>query len=201
MKRTFLLFVGLCLIIVDSVPANLTPVADYIGGGTLGNFSGTGFYFTINHDILVIAIGVYDHGGDGFATSHDVGLFLKSNYATLASGTLEQGTSGTYVPGTVDGTRFLSLEKPLLLTAGTSYYMLASNFSLDKYAFGENAVTYALSITWNGYVDIYTSDITGTPDFKTGLPGNLGPNFMFIPEPATVSLLALGGLVLLRKRK
>jgi hypothetical protein len=190
--------------------AAATVGGDYLGGGTVGTFSSaTGFQFTVgSSDITVTGLGLFDYGSDGFADGHTAALFAVSNpTVALASVSLGSGTSGTFVAGTVDGSRFESIPA-LTLTAGTSYYMLADNFSVDQFVYG--TVAYDLAITWNGYVDGSANSVFSTPSFNGGLPGNLGPNLLFTvgstPLPAAFPLFAsgLGALGLIgwrRKRK
>ncbi len=192
--------------------AAATVGGDYLGGGTVSTFVGaTGFQFTVgSSDITVTGLGLFDYGSDGFADDHTAALFAVSNpTVALASVSLGSGTTGTFVAGTVDGSRFESIPA-LTLTAGTSYYMLADNFSADQFVFGTGAVAYDLAITWIGYVDGSANSVFSTPNFFSGVPGNLGPNLLFTvastPLPAALPLFAsgLGALGLLgwrRKRK
>jgi len=182
-----------------------TIASDYVGGGTTFNFAdATGWFFTPSGSISVTALGYYDLGTPGLADLHDVGIFL-ANGTLVVSVTIPSGTAATFVPGTVGGTRFVSIT-PVLLTGGVQYYIDADNNVTDQYAFGTGAVTYAVGITWNGFGDSNSNSIFDTVSNDGGVPGNLGPNFQFdaaVPEPGSVvpMLFAIAALGLRRLRR
>src|ERR1700761_2704454 len=127
-----------CIVAValtQAKPALALVASDYTNGGHLGNFDfATGWYFTPQVDIVVTALGLYDHGASGFASSHDVGIFLNNGNPVVTT-SLSAGLSGTFIPGTFNGTRVVPIA-PTLLTAGVGYYTVTNNFSNDQYAYG-----------------------------------------------------------------
>jgi hypothetical protein len=176
------------------VQAGPVEASTHLTDGSLFNFErATGWAFTPTGDLLVTALGVWDERGTGFVNAHDVGLFLRDD-TPIASRTIQAGT-GSELFGQ---SRYEAIT-PVTLTAGTEYYLLANNFLIDHYVFGTGAVGYAPEVTWQGFVDGTTNSIFSDPLFNGGLPGNLGPNFVFeraIPEPSTLTLLGLGALCL-----
>ena len=190
---------------VSTASANAATIAaDYLGGGSLNNYdNATGWEFTPNQNVQVSTLGLYDLDAAGFASAHDIGIFKSSDGSAVVTTSLGAGTSGTYIPGTVDGSRVNNVAG-VTLQAGTDYYILANNFSTDQYVFGNTAVAFASEITWNQFVEGSTNSIFSNALFNGGSPGNLGPVFTFttVPEPATATLamLGLGGLLMRRKR-
>jgi hypothetical protein len=185
--------VFLALVLAFTFPAfGGTIAADYLGGGSNSNFvRATGWFFTPSFNISVTSLGYYDLGALGLTDQHDVGIFL-ANGTLVASSLIPSGTAATFVPGTVNGTRFV-LITPTLLLGGTQYYIEADNNTTDQFAFGIGDVTFAAGITWNGFGDSNSNSIFGTVTNSGGLPGNLGPNFQFaaVPEPSCL-ILTLG---------
>ena len=202
MKKLYISFFLCLTIILGSVSSHASSIVagDYLGGGFLTNWSGaTGYEFTVNSDITVIGLGVYDFSTSGLASSHDIGIFLSDGTSVINT-TIGNGSIGTYVPGTVDGSRFSSIS-PTLLASGTTYFILGDNFNTDQYAYGNGSVVFAPEITWNSYVQTNSNSIFGSPVFRLpGQTGNLGPNFIYstspIPEPATMLLFSIGLIAL-----
>jgi hypothetical protein len=164
-------------------------------GLTLGNGPFTlGWSFTVNSDITIMALGVFDADQDGLAERHEVGLW--SSDGTLLASTIVG--AGTADPLTAQF-RYSGITA-LTLTAGQ---------------------TYTIGAVWNNLLDglIYPGDATGfstpadisfmetrfavggalaNPTSNTGgvLPAYFGPNFLFdaagtVPEPASLLLLGL----------
>jgi hypothetical protein len=187
--------------IASFTAARAEVAADYLGGGTENNFpNATGYFFTPTVNVTVSELGYYDHDGAGLAESHDVGIFLASDASTVVTTTIPTGVTN-YVAGTVDGTDFEPVS-PTVLTGGTEYYIEADNNDIDTFAFGTGAVVYAPEITWDGFGDSASNSIFDTVINNGGLPGNLGPNFIYsVPEPASASLLSVAGLSLLARRR
>ena len=103
-----------------------------------------GFTFTANTNFNVTSLGIFDDQGDGFLTSHDVGIFAGDGLIgpgpLLASTTFASGTSGTL--GANDF-RYKAIT-PLALLAGQSYTIagLFPNISgNDPWVFGGSAIT------------------------------------------------------------
>ena len=190
---------SLCVVVcfaAMAVPASAATItaADYVGGGTQGTFGlATGWAFTPTTDLLVTALGIYDLESDGLADRHEVGIFTSAGAAVIST-FVGAGTSAPLTPGSVGGTRFVNVPGTMLL-AGMSYYIVASNFSTDQFAYGNGAVIFNPAVVWNGFVDCAANDITSACAVPfAGAPGNLGPNFAAgaVPEPATLLLLGTG---------
>jgi len=59
--------------------------------------SNHGWEFTVNEEITLTHLGLYDHGDNGFSIDHPIGLWRLSDEALLASGTVSAGTGDTLI--------------------------------------------------------------------------------------------------------
>ncbi len=181
-----------------------TVAGDYVGGGSFFSFSrAIGWIFTADADLEVSQLGIYDIESDGLVSSHSIGIFEQQTGAVVASATIDAGDSGTFVEGTIGGSRLVDID-PVILEAGTSYYILGDNFADERYAFGDFAVLYASGLSWTGVAEGETNDIFSTMSVFFGEPGNLGPTFSFsvVPVPSAVWLFVTGlGMLGIFKRR
>ena len=135
-----------------------------------------GWRFRPTRDIRITAIGFYDQGKDGLATSHDVGIFNTNNF-TL-------GFSATVLPTDplIGFFRYHTLTTPLLLESGHDYAIAAVlNSPSDSFATAVNPLNTSTNINFEGSVSKTTGgsgleypDITSQSTY-----GNFGPSFLF----------------------
>lgn len=150
---------------------------------------------------LVKGLGVFDSGGDGLASSHDVGLW-DSSQNLLASAT---GVMGSSLP-LVDGFRYAPISIPVILPAGTYYIGATYLDGGDKNTFPGDiasldfapAISFAASNYNVGSTLAFPTD-SGSSDY-----GYFGPNLDLstVPGPLPVlgSLAFFGCSRKLRKR-
>jgi hypothetical protein len=207
MRRTLrTMAAGVCLIAPGI--SNATPIAavEWAGASHLVGYSQftQGYLFRAEVDMRVTALGAFDRDGDGFALSHQVGLWTTAG-AELASATLGAGTGDT-----LDGHFRYTDISSAVLTAGTEYIVAATQFggyNGDWYAYFNDpaGLMAAPGVTYlaNRYGD-YSTFAVPTNQYGT-TTGYFGGNFKFtaVPEPTTTALLALGllGAGFARKRR
>ncbi|MBN8248196.1 MAG: DUF4082 domain-containing protein [Verrucomicrobia bacterium] len=166
-----------------------------------------GFQFRATSDLTVTALGAYDYLGDGFATSHTVGIWRADGGDPIATTTLSAGTTaslrGQFRFGDIPG---------VTLSAGTEYVIGASEFfgaTKDIYTGGIPVSAFSVdpNLTFLGARGSGEADGLNFPGvhFDPGSPTTFGANFEFVvvPEPSVAALLAVGGLagaVALRRR-
>jgi hypothetical protein len=182
------------------VNANPMPAATLTSPGE--TFSGSlytlGFEFSVNQSLSVTALGVYDDGQDGLANSAQVGIWDISGNL-LASVTVPSGTAGTLV----GDFRYADIS-PLTLSPGQDYvvgaYINDTATSFNTLQGGSGFYDPAV----NGIEDRFSNfnSMFSFPDSTNDHPGGawLGGNFLFaspVPEPSSVTLLALGGFGML----
>jgi hypothetical protein len=183
------------------------------GSGALpisGNQSYTGQLgddFTVNNDISITSIGVFDDDGDGTIGALIWELFNVGSGASMGSQTIS--ATGSRTPGSTIESNYIwaDLVSSIMLSAGETYSAVAYGFdSLDK-NFNTNIGT--------GSISFNTADITGGGGRYGGaigtLPGASGSfnfgaaNFKYsaVPEPSILALFGAGllGLGFVRRRK
>lgn len=193
--------------------AQVTLILD-VGNGTPSDYGDglrtRGLVFITDTDLTVRSLGFYDHGGDGLAASHRVGLGpgggndpwpFNGGEVTVPAGT------EAYYEG---GFRWVNLETPIHLLAN-HYYTLAGEiqpyadaFLLADYSPGAvvlsdvvtgSAARYGPAGYWTNPFYQYNEGVY--------IVANLSEKVMGIPEPQT-TLIALSGLLtlvfILRKR-
>jgi hypothetical protein len=193
------------------VAVSLNP-ADMTGWGWPLPNTNHGWEFTVNSAIQVTHLGLLDVANppitmpditpDGFKLPHAIGLFQ-------ADGTLL--TSGTVSPGSgdmlVDNFRYVSVP-PVALSPGVHYVVAFHTVTgvfpdvdyqiLNIPGFETNpAINYVIA-RWGFDSTLALPPNLTDPSSET--PYRFGPNFLFVPEPATFAALGLGGLALFRRR-
>jgi hypothetical protein len=164
-------------------------------GGTPAAGSNHGWQFNMNEPIIVTHLGLFDDDDDGFDIAHPIGLWRLSDAMLLASGTISTGAVDTLL----DHFRYIDIPD-VALSMGEDYvigYYSASGS-------GDRVITNAYSLEVDPAINIVAgrwgyADELGIPQNSTS-EDRFGPNFQFIPEPTTVTLLGLGALSLIRSK-
>jgi hypothetical protein len=196
MKRTFGIVLALALLggSADAQTAGVSFGAEP-DAFTTGLDGTRGWQFSVTEAIFVTALGVWDPGANGFAESHQVGLWDATS-ALLASLVMPAGTVGALG---ADNFRYMSLDSPLLLNPGTfrigAFYVEGS---------GDQVAQNAAPIGAPGFVVYEGARLLrggfGDPTEVSAVPqGAFGGNFLFepadrvaVPEPVSLLLLATG---------
>lgn len=193
--------VACALVLVLGQPA-IAGTAIELGGGTsapMGAPTNHGWRFTADEDITLTTLGLWDDDDDGMDIEHPIGIWEFSSGTLLASGVIHAGTGDLLI----DHFRYIDVPD-VDLAAGVDYVLgfhTASSNS-DKMVYGGPLIDWVVdpAIT---YLD---ARYGGSPSLAMPGPSvtttyyRFGPNFQFVPEPGTLSLLLIGGLALLRRR-
>lgn len=180
-----------------SAQAQTTTALVVTSGGDLGSNSSDwtlGYAFTTSSTVDVVALGVYDAGGDGLTESHPVGLWDVTG--TLLGSTTVPAGGGTLV----DGFRFVSISD-LRLDPGS--YVVAARMGSEFYLRGQPgpgiSTGPAVAFQADRYLESRQLDF---PIFSAGggYHGWFGGNFQYVPVPeasawATGLVFGLGALM------
>jgi len=152
-----------------------------------------GWEFTVTEDLAIVGLGIFDLDDDGLYLSHEIGIWHSGEI--LFSTIIPAGVETLLI----DQFRYVEID-PFWLTAGETYVI--GNTTWGDFFVGNNSlatIETLPSIT-------YERTLISPSDSGFSLPTlerdfyNFGPNFLVIPEPMTMVMLGLGGLLLIRKR-
>ena len=164
-------------------------------------------YEFITRDIepLVTHLGYWDEDEDGLPSEVIVGLF-SSQGDLLRNVTLSSGTGASLV----DGFRYVGLDSPLMLSAGTRYILGAYIQPGTSYSAGDTIE--GVHFTTSPGFDVSEERASMAGQLDLNFPDEvydqneafIGPNLQYVVVPeVSSSLLALAGLVslgLIRRR-
>jgi hypothetical protein len=189
------------LALARAVPAQADPIAlTFTDGSTSTSQETRGWEFTTDHSLTVTALGWWDFGGDGLATSHEVGIWNTSG-TLLMSGTVAAGTADPLA----SGFRFDSTLTGTTTLAPGTYIIGGLSATADRVAFAVPAADLTLA-PGISFIENRTNNVIGSFSFpnapQSGLDaGVFGPTFEFaatpVPEPTSAILVITGVLGLL----
>jgi len=158
------------------------------------------FEFVPSADILVTALGWYDHGGDGLILDHPVAIYDAATEVALTPPTTVT-TAATFDAAT--GFRWVTLASPVRLVRGHSYVIAghaAGNPAYDEYVNDPvGGVSFGPEISFVRYrYELGPALAFPSSLGTTGAADQVffGPNFQYALPP-TVPALSSAGLVLM----
>jgi hypothetical protein len=178
----------------EAVPVPAISI-DNLVGQTLGNPPFTlGWTFTVDDDLVVTQLGLFDSLQNGLAESHDIGIWDDGG-TLVAEATIGSGVSGLLI----DNFRYVDIV-PVTLAAGG--YTIGAFFGTgdEPLVFAGGATGFAASpqVAFGSAVFSNAANLT-LPDSVFGGQGYFGPNFVHddisattIPEPGSLTLIASG---------
>ena len=204
MKKVILTVIVILLSNASVVRAEITPALTLEWGGTGYGSSGTertyGWELTVSKDIQVVALGIFDFEEDplyspGLISSHEIGMWHGGDL--IYSTTIPAGTDTLLV----DDFRYVEIE-PFWLDAGETY-IIGNNVFGDPYVGNSSSdrISTLPYITYDRTLFSSAGSGFSLPTIEQDSYYLLGPNFMVIPEPATLVLLGTGLMIVRRRRK
>jgi hypothetical protein len=180
--------------LAEAVPVPAVSIDNLIGQ-TLGNPPFTlGWTFTVDDDIVVTQLGLFDSLQNGLVESHEIGIWDEVG-ALVATATIGSGVSGQLI----DNFRYVGIV-PVTLGAGA--YTIGAFFGTgdEPLVFAGSAMGFATSPHVDFVSAAYLNQAGLTlPDSLITGEGYFGPNFTrddinvaAVPEPGTLALIASG---------
>ena len=196
MKKVILTVIVTLLMNSSLVIAEITPALELERNSSsyaVGSDRTRGWEFTVTEDIAVAGLGIFDLFDDGLNFSHEIGIWETGEL--LFSTTIPAGTEALWI----DQFRYVETD-PFWLSAGETYVI--GSVSLGDQYVGNNGsarITTIPSITYSRTLTTEAGAGFSLPTLERDFYG-FGPNFLVVPEPVTMVMLGLGGLLLVRKR-
>ncbi|MBX2850519.1 MAG: PEP-CTERM sorting domain-containing protein [Phycisphaeraceae bacterium] len=199
------------------------PATEVVPPNERTNFTGDiGILFATDTAQTVTHLGFWDKDGDGLVNDHTITLsFSNDNGASIAStvATATITAAESLSAELVGGYRWVELDTAVILNPQTpgaapgdrEWYILSATAVADGDPFGNNNTQgngYVLNddirgaganSAASGYFDarFNGANTFGGAAFNTYVAGNLA----VIPEPGSLALLGLGGLLIARRRR
>ena len=205
-KRTsaslLVLLVGVVLTLAPAALADVQPVLDLTGGGSATvplSPSVAGWSFHLDNAITIGSVGIWDEGKRPLNIAHEIGLYT-STQQLLLDAFVTNGNSMAVGSASPDGQWLFTPIAPLVLAPGD--YVLAATWgdisdNADPFRYNANAVDPFVNYTGEciktglDYLHLVFPDCGGAPLDRASF---FGPNLGLVPEPASLTLLALGVL-------
>ena len=170
----------------------------YTSGGSLTR----GIVFNVTSPVNVVGLSFYDEDADGLTESHPVGLWDSSG-TLLASLSIDSGTTDPLDSGQF---RYKLLNQVLNLPTGIGYRVGSLYLSTDQDKYGANVLNIVSEPGINYVSTAYAvGDSLAFPLFDASNNGFFGGSFVLqgadVPEPETLTLIAIGGLAWFSTRR
>jgi hypothetical protein len=195
--------------------ASAQAVNGFTGGSQFGSFFGglidgdtVGWQFTVNEDIFVTGLGVWNQdtqaGLEGLTSDHRVGIWDLGTGDLLVEGVAGPG-------GNVIGAWTYTSVADTTLTVGNTY-VIGALYNAGGVEDGDSYISSATSVSMDPTINFGGGRSPLAGDLGFALPetfsgstslGRFGPNFTFrpVPTPGAIAVLGLGGLVAARRRR
>ena len=164
-----------------------------------------GGQLTLDNDGVDPASGVYAFGAQGSISSSDVGLFNNDAIPQPVTADLDVFNSGSFSLQGDDGDGTYNLDPTpddgaiylgSLVAVGASDFI--GNAFFTAYIGTGNFDIRVDALQWANFGGIGGIEYFVTP---TDIEGSVEVIYTYIPEPMTISLMSIGSLALLRKRR